>query len=107
MQKQNKEENDFLFTYGIFRDRTNSIKNKEGILKGYQKIHRTHSSIKPNKNSFVIGSILTVTPKNLKMYDYIEGVQEDYYHRFKAKATLPDGSTLPVWVYQQSVDKEE
>lgn len=99
-------EPDKIFVYGILRTKE---EENEAILKGYRKFYRTHATIekRPFENCFVVGEILPVDEETIAKYDMIEGVDSGYYHRMIVEATYPDGTEVPVWVYQQVADKEK
>lgn len=93
-----------VFTYGILRG---TDRDKEAILMDYRKFYRAHASIVEDPGCFVVGEVHDVNDEELAHWDMIEGVDQDYYHRFKVNVLNPDGTTDETWAYQQVVDKEE
>lgn len=94
-----------LFVYGILIGRDSRAKKAE--LPGYEKFYRGHATIRENPEELVSGELIPVDD-DFKLYDAIEGVKVNYYHRFKTNVyNIEDEKYEEAWVYQQTEDKSE
>lgn len=93
---------DRLFVYGILRGTVAGAERAE--LPGYKKIYRGHATIKKDPLGVVEGEVFDV--KSFGRYDLIEGVANNYYHRFKTTVYNVEREDYEeAWVYQQLDDK--
>lgn len=91
-----------VFVYGILK--RGSMK---AILNDYDMFYRGHATIKAKENGVVYGELLKISDEELAHFDIIEGVAQNYYHRFKVDVVDEEGIVHGgVWVYQQTEDKE-
>ena len=89
-----------MFVYGIL------IGYKKDAIKAYllnkeKYLNEGYFTIRHKKNSVVEGEILDVSEEDLKVFDLIEGVQQDFYRRYITVAFDYSGNKIVVWAYKQ------
>jgi len=93
-----------VFVYGILQ----SPEQKDATLNGYIRFFRGHASISKSRGSKIRGKLIeNVTKEMMEEFDRIEGVKQNYYHRFIVTVETEEGTEHEAWVYQQVKDKEE
>lgn len=92
-----------LFVYGILKGRFSDAERAE--LPGYKKFYRGHATISKDSGELVEGELISVD--DFEELDRIEGVEYNYYHRFKTMVYNVERECYEeAWVYQQALDRE-
>jgi len=91
-----------LFVHGILKGRKGARKAQ---LYGYKQFMRGFSTFTVDLDSVIYGELIEVDDETLAEFDIVEGVANNYYHRFLTQVITEDNEICDAWVYQQVEDK--